>query len=140
MVGMRCGLRDIAAWRVEPMRGLPTGPRKSSPDSILQLRLATVFAAQFFDFGTFTLMVGRHGIAAEVNPIVAQGFIVFGLPLVAFAKVALVVLVGAVVVLLDRNDRPRRRTLGLSALVTVVAVAAGLTGGISNVLPYALWG
>lgn len=109
--------------------------RSSRPGSILQLRLATLFAAQLFDFGTFTVMVGRHGIVAEANPIVAQGFIAFGLPLVALAKIAVVILVGAVIVLLDRNHRAVRARLELSALVTIIAVAAGLTGGISNVLP-----
>jgi hypothetical protein len=121
------------------MRSLPTR-RASRPESILQLRLATLFVAQFFDFGTFTVMVTRHGIGAEANPIVAQGFTMFGLPLVAITKMALIVLVGAVIVLLERHDRSRRRTLGLSALVTIVAVVAGLTGGLSNVLPYSLWG
>jgi hypothetical protein len=118
----------------------PREPRRTRSRSILQLRLATMFAAQFFDFGTFTVMVGQHGITSEMNPIVAQGFIVFGLPLVAVTKVALVVLVAAVVVLLDRSDQPGRRRLKLSALVTIVAVAAGLTGGISNVLQFIAWG
>lgn len=102
------------------------------PGSILQVRLATIFAAQFFDFGTFTVMIGRHGIVTEANPIVAQGFIVFGLPFVAAMKLALIVLVGAVVVLLGRSDPKRRACVALSAIVTVVAVAAGLVGGISN--------
>ena len=51
----------------------PSGP-------ILRFRLAALLAAQLFDFGTFTLMVGRHGIVAELNPLVAQGFVAFGLP------------------------------------------------------------
>ncbi|MEA2609895.1 MAG: hypothetical protein QOJ75_2138 [Chloroflexota bacterium] len=106
--------------------------RPVRPNSILQLRLATLFAAQFFDFGTFTVMIGRHGIVAEANPIVAQGFLVLGLPLVAMTKLALIVLVGAVVVLLGRADPSRRTSIALSAIVTVVAVGAGLVGGISN--------
>jgi hypothetical protein len=103
--------------------------------AVVRLRLTTLFAAQFFDFGTFAVMIGQRGIAAEANPIVAQGFMVFGMPMVVAAKIALVVLVGAVIVLLDRHDHPRRARLELSALVTIVAVGAGLVGGISNVLP-----
>ena len=117
-----------------------TAARGPSARSILQIRLASLFAAQFFDFGTFTVMVWRHGIGAEANPIVAQGFADFGLPLVAIAKAALTVLVGAVIVVLDRNARVGRARLGLSAAVTLFAVLAGLTGGLSNALPFSLLG
>jgi len=41
---------------------------------ILRFRLAAIFAAQLFDFVTFTIMIERHGIDAELNPIVALGF------------------------------------------------------------------
>jgi hypothetical protein len=103
------------------------------PAPILRFRIATLFAAQFFDFGTFTLMVGRHGIGAELNPIVSQGFEAFGLPVLVLAKVALVVLLGSIVVLLAR-DSAGRLSRPLAASVAVLAVAAGLAGGISNVL------
>lgn len=102
--------------------------------AILRLRLATLVAAQLFDFGTFSLMVGRHGIVAEANPVVAAGFVIFGLPFLAVAKVALVVLVGSVVVLLGRHEgRGKVAISSLAAVVTVAAVAGGLLGGISNV-------
>jgi hypothetical protein len=105
----------------------PLGP-------ILRFRLAALLAAQLFDLGTFTLMVGRHGIVAEANPVVSQGFVAFGLPVLVVAKVALVVLLGSIVVLLAR-DRPSRRSIpGLAATITVLAVVGGLAGGISNVL------
>lgn len=76
-------------------------------------------------------MVDRHGIVAEANPLVAQGFADWGMVLVVLAKLALVLLVGSIVVLLA--GRPTRRaSLGPAAVVTVVAVVAGFTGGVSN--------
>lgn len=106
----------------------------ATPGPILRFRLATLLAAQLFDFGTFKLMVDRHGIVAEANPIVAQGFEAFGLPVLAITKIALVVLVGSIVVLLAR-DRPSGRPIpGLAATITVLAVIGGLFGGMSNVL------
>jgi hypothetical protein len=98
---------------------------------VLRFRLAALFAAQFFDLGTFSLMVDRHGVAAEANPIIAQGFADWGIVLVIVAKLALFVLVGSIVVLLA--ERPTRRSsLGIAAVVTVAAVVAGFTGGVSN--------
>jgi hypothetical protein len=99
--------------------------------AVLRFRLAAVFAAQFFDLGTFTLMVDRHGVAAEANPIIAQGFADWGIVLVVVAKLALVVLVGSIVVLLAQHPT-RRSSLGIAAVITVAAVVAGFTGGVSN--------
>jgi hypothetical protein len=102
--------------------------------AVVRFRLAALFAAQFFDLGTFSLMVGRHGVAAEVNPIVAQGFADWGMALVVVAKLALVLLVGSIVVVLAQYRPARPMSLRLAAVVTIVAVAAGLTGGVSNVV------
>ena len=102
--------------------------------SILPFRIAALLAAQLFDFGTFTLMVGRHGIMAELNPVVSQGFMLFGMPFLAVAKLVLVVLIGSIVALLARGGASRRAVPGLAALVTMLAVFAGLAGGISNVV------
>ena len=99
--------------------------------AVVRFRLAALFAAQFFDLGTFTLMVDRHGVAAEANPIIAQGFADWGLLLVVIAKLALFVLVGSIVVLLAEHPT-RRSSLGIAAVVTVAAVVAGFTGGVSN--------
>jgi hypothetical protein len=111
---------------------IPTVIRSNGP--LLRFRLATLLAAQLFDFGTFTLMIDRHGISAEMNPIVAQGFDTYGLPVLIFAKIALVVLLGAIVVLLARDHPTHRAVPGMAAFITVLAVSAGLIGGISNVL------
>ena len=98
---------------------------------VVRFRLAALFAAQFFDLGTFSLMVDRHGVAAEANPIIAQGFSDWGMVLVVVAKLALVVLVGSIVVVLAEHPT-RRSSLGIAAVVTVAAVVAGFTGGVSN--------
>jgi hypothetical protein len=103
-----------------------------TPISVIRLRVATILAAQLFDFGTFTIMVARHGIAGEANPIVAQGFAAFGLPIVVVAKTALIVLCGSLQIVLLRGLGGGRTTWRLATLVALLAVAAGLAGGISN--------
>jgi hypothetical protein len=103
------------------------------PAPILRLRLAALLAAQLFDFGTFTLMVERHGINAELNPIVANGFAAFGLPMIAVAKLALVVLIGSMIVVFAQDRHASVATRRIATFVTVVAVVSGLLGGISNV-------
>jgi hypothetical protein len=111
---------------------IPTLVRPSG--AILRFRLAALLAAQLFDFGTFTLMVERHGIVAEMNPLVAQGFEVYGLPILVVVKLALVVLLGSIVVLLAREGPARQTVRGLAASITILAVIGGMVGGISNVL------
>lgn len=103
-----------------------------TPVSIVRLRFATILAAQLFDFATFTMMIARHGIAGEANPIVAQGFVAFGLPIVVIGKIALIVLCGSLQVVLLRGVGTGRTSRRLATLVALVAVAAGLAGGISN--------
>lgn len=104
----------------------------TTPLSIVRLRLATILAAQLFDYATFTMMIARHGIAGEANPIVAQGFAAFGLPIVVIGKIALIVLCGSLQVVLLRGVGTGRASCRLATLVALLAVAAGLTGGISN--------
>ena len=69
-------------------------------------------------------MVERHGIRAELNPIVAHGFAAFGLPIVALAKLALVVLIGSIIVVLAQDRTASRRTTRVATFVTMLAVAA----------------
>ena len=119
---------------VEAVARTPSTVRRVLPAPVLRLRIAALVAAQMFDYGTFTLMVERHGIRAELNPIVAHGFAAFGLPIVALAKLALVVLIGSIIVILAHDQRASRGTMRIATGVTVIAVAAGLVGGISNIL------
>ena len=99
---------------------------------LVRFRLAALVAAQFFDLGTFSLMVRRHGTAAEANPIIAQGMADWGMLLVIVTKLALCLFVGSLVVLLVERPPARRINLRLAAIVTVTAVLAGLAGGVSN--------
>jgi hypothetical protein len=112
----------------------PSAAARVLPGPVLRLRLAALFAAQLFDYGTFTLMVERHGIRAELNPIVAHGFATFGLPIVALAKLALIVLVGSIIVVLAHDRTASRTTTRVATFVAILAVVSGLVGGISNVL------
>jgi hypothetical protein len=101
---------------------------------ILALLLAFPLAAQLFDLTTFAVMIGRHGISAEMNPLVAAGFAAFGMPLVALMKFDLIVLLSAIVVILGRDQFRRRSGWKLAALVSAFAVVGGMVGGISNVI------
>jgi hypothetical protein len=101
---------------------------------ILPFRLTSLLAAQMFDFATFTVMISRHGIAAEANPLVAAGLAAFGMPILALMKIALIALLASIVVILGRDQKRGRFGLELAALISVLAVAGGLLGGISNVL------
>jgi hypothetical protein len=95
------------------------------------LRLLTLFLAQALDLATFSVMVARHGAAAEANPLVSNLFDTFGLPAVAFAKLALIVMIGALCVAASsRGSRGIWSMVG--GLPLALAIAAGIIGGITN--------
>jgi hypothetical protein len=106
---------------------------------VVVLRLATLSLAQGLDLWTFQLMVGRHGIAAEANPLVADLFMGSGIaPLIA-GKIALVIAVGALAVagaIAVRSSLDRVRDSRIWAAVrgvpVALAITAGLIGGITN--------
>jgi hypothetical protein len=94
----------------------------------LPIALLLLVVAQFADYATFVVMVGRHGLEAELNPIVVTIFEQLGLIGVTVAKLAVVAFAASVVALIVR----RRRTLG--SLVVGFGVGTGLLGAFSNVL------
>src|SRR5215204_1983328 len=98
---------------------------------VVPFRIATVLAAQLFDLATFSIMIGRHGIGAELNPLVAHGFAGFGMPMVVVMKITLVVLLASTIVVLHRG-RSGTWSRAWAATIAVVAAAGGLIGGISN--------
>ena len=95
------------------------------------LRVATLALAQAFDLVTFSLMVSRYGTIAEANPIVSTMFDIHGMAAIVVAKVALVVLVGALSVAAFAHDR-RGVWSVIGGLPLALAIAAGLIGGITN--------
>jgi hypothetical protein len=97
------------------------------------LQLLTMAVAQFFDFGTFFVMVQRHGPGAEANPLVAGILTDLGVLAAALVKAALVLLVAATATILVRG--PGSRQGRRAALVVLgVAIVAGLVGGCTNAL------
>jgi hypothetical protein len=89
--------------------------------------IGLLVAAHAFDYVSFLVMTGRHGLAAELNPIVVALADSYGLPGLTVAKIASVVLLASVVVVLT----PHRRRWA-SAILTI-GIVVGLVGGISNV-------
>jgi hypothetical protein len=89
--------------------------------------LGVLALAHIFDYASFLVMVDRHGLAAEANPIVVQLAEGAGLPGLTLAKV---LTVGFAAVLLT-VIAPRRKRLAMGLFV--FGVGAGLLGGISNI-------
>lgn len=98
------------------------------------LPVLTMAVAQFFDFGTFFVMVRRHGPAAEANPLVASILEDLGMPAVALTKAALVLLVAAITLILANHRRPATASPRLASVVLGAAILAGLIGGGINAL------
>jgi hypothetical protein len=95
------------------------------------LRLVTLALAQALDLATFSLMVARHGGMAEANPIVGSMFESFGMSAAVLAKLALVVLIGALSVAASaRGNRGVWSMVG--GLPLALAITAGLIGAITN--------
>ncbi|HET7168584.1 MAG TPA: hypothetical protein VFI69_05235 [Candidatus Limnocylindrales bacterium] len=99
------------------------------------LRLVTLLLAQALDLATFSVMVGRHGPIAEANPIVSDLFLAYGMPAVVFAKLTLVVLVGALTAAAWARGR-RGVWSVVGGFPLAVAIAVGLIGGITNAATY----
>jgi len=126
---------DRPAWPAfRPPAGATQALTLAEDTPILRFRLLAIFAAQMFDFVTFTIMVERHGVGAELNPIVAASFLTGGLPILFFVKLALVILVGATIVILGRRESPIEVPSKLASLITVAAVIGGAFGGWTNAI------
>lgn len=94
--------------------------------------LAALALAHSFDYFSFLVMLARHGLAAELNPIVVLLAQEVGIAGLTVAKVATVVFACAALVIVART----RRRFALAVLVP--GVVAGLVGGFSNVMTIAI--
>jgi hypothetical protein len=90
------------------------------------LGIQLLILAQIADYATFIVMVVRHGLGVEANPLVATLAQEHGLLVLTVAKVAAVVLVAATFVVVGRS-RPR-----IAAVVLAFGVATGGVGALSN--------
>jgi hypothetical protein len=93
----------------------------------LPLALGVLTLAHLFDWASFLVMIGRHGLGAEANPIVVTLFEEAGVPGVTLAKLATVAFAALLVVL----HAPKRRRMAMVLLS--FGMLAGFVGGISNI-------
>jgi hypothetical protein len=90
--------------------------------------LVLLAAAHAFDYVSFLVMTAKHGLVAELNPVVVMLAEQYGLAGLTLAKLASVVLLAWVFVVL----RPHRTRWAASILT--IGITVGLVGGFSNVL------
>jgi len=100
--------------------------------SVTFLRLATLALAQALDLATFAVMVERHGLEAEANPVVTDLFLTHGMVAVVFIKFALIVCIGALSVAALSKERSGGVWRMVGGIPLAFAIAAGLFGAITN--------
>jgi hypothetical protein len=92
------------------------------------LAIGLLITAHIADYATFVVMVARHGLGTELNPVVATIAQDGGLALLTVAKFSTVLLVASVFLVLARS-RPR-----VAAGVIGFGVFIGALGAYSNIL------
>ncbi len=92
------------------------------------IALGMLAVAQLFDYVSFMVMIDRHGLAAELNPIVVALANNVGLIGLTAVKAGAVIFLAFAVLLL----MPRRRHVAIAVLT--VGVVLGVVGGVSNVM------
>jgi len=86
--------------------------------------------AHFFDYATFLMLMMRHGIDAEANPVVIKIAKSTGIEGLTVAKLMTVILAASLTLVIW----PRYPKLAMALLV--FGVAAGLAGALSNVASF----
>ena len=89
--------------------------------------IAVLIFAHIADYTTFIVMVARHGLGSELNPIVAMLAEDWGLALLTVAKFATVLFVAATFLIVSKQ-RPK---LGTSVLAFGIFI--GGLGAVSNI-------
>ena len=92
--------------------------------------IAALIFAHVADYTTFVIMVTRHGIGTELNPLVIKIAEEHGLALLTVAKFATVLLVATTFLIVGRT-RPK-----VAASVLVIGVLVGGFGAISNIATF----
>jgi hypothetical protein len=109
------------------MRAVPA--TQSATIRVWRLAALVVLAlAQLFDYVSFMVMIERHGLAAELNPIVVVLHDNVGLVGLTVVKAAAVVFLASTATLL----MPRRPNVAFGVLL--VGIVLGVIGGMSNVV------
>jgi hypothetical protein len=91
------------------------------------IAIGLLILAHAADYVTFLVMVMRHGLSAEANPIVVTIARDHGFLMLTVAKVSTVLLVASLFLVVVRT-RPR-----LAATVMAIGVVAGSIGALSNI-------
>jgi len=94
------------------------------------LAIGVLAIAHFFDWATFLVLMSKHGLAAEANPIVIRIAQAAGIPGLTLAKIATVAFASALMLMIA----PRRPKLAYA--LVIFGVAAGVVGGLSNVASF----
>lgn len=90
--------------------------------------IGVLIMAHAADYAAFLVMVARHGITSELDPIVAQIAEEHGLALLTVAKFAAVLLVATTFLIIGQT-RPK-----VAASVLAVGIVVGGFGAYSNAL------
>jgi hypothetical protein len=91
------------------------------------LALAVLALAHLFDYTSFLVLMARHGLAAEANPVVVALAQEVGLPGLTVAKVISVGFAALLVMVIASWRR------SVAVAVLVFGTGAGLLGGLSNI-------
>jgi hypothetical protein len=90
--------------------------------------IGLLILAHLADYATFVVMVARHGLGAELNPLVVLILEDWGLALLTITKLLTVLLVASVFLVIGR-ERPR-----LAGSVLAFGVFVGAFGAFSNLI------
>jgi len=93
----------------------------------MTIALIALVAAHAFDYFSFLVMTSKHGLAAELNPVVVALAQEFGLTGLTIAKLGSVAFLAGVVIL----AAPQRRKVAGALLV--IGISVGMLGGLSNI-------
>jgi|SRR3972149_1652706 len=93
----------------------------------LPAALGVLALAHLFDWASFLVMITRHGLGAEANPIVVTLLEETGVPGVTLAKLATVVFAAGLAVVIATK---RRR---MAMVLLTFGVVTGTVGGLSNI-------